>query len=124
MPILFHCGIVAPAVAYTPNISSDWTRPILLERIARTFSGLRLVCAHLGVPWFEEAATLSRLVPNIHLDITGAYDGWRAGKTTAFFKEMLWDEGAWQRVVFGSDEHYDKLALILKRDRKLLEELR
>ncbi len=123
MPILFHCAIVAPAVAWRPNISSDRMRPVLLERIARTFSGLKLVCAHLGVPWFEEAATLSRLIPNIYLDISGAYDGWRAVKGAGFFRETLWFKDAWKRVVFGSDVHYKELPLVLDRDRKLLEEL-
>jgi predicted TIM-barrel fold metal-dependent hydrolase len=123
MPLLFHCGIIAPVAVYSPNISSNWMRPVLLERIARTFSGLKLICGHLGVPWFEEAATLARIVPNIYLDITGSYTGWRAVKGVNFFRETLWFQGAWRKVVFGSDVPYNELHLVLERDRKLLEAL-
>jgi predicted TIM-barrel fold metal-dependent hydrolase len=47
-------------------------RPILLDRIAIYFPDLKLVCAHTGWPWVEEAIAIASKHPNVYLG-TSAY---------------------------------------------------
>lgn len=46
------------------GIRSENYRPIHLEAIACEVPDLRMICAHLGVCWNKEAATLCRMCPN------------------------------------------------------------
>jgi len=91
LPILFHTGIVAvtPADKYD-NVSSARMRPIFIDRIARTFPNLKIFVAHLGMPWFEEAAQMARFHKNVYVDITGSPQGWSARKSPAFFKNIFY----------------------------------
>jgi predicted TIM-barrel fold metal-dependent hydrolase len=91
------------------RLSSARCRPILLEPIAQEFPSLRIIIAHLGVCWGEEAATLCRIHRNIYADLSGNPDGWRAGKPVEWFKEMLYWPTAHQKILFGSDLHCSQL---------------
>ncbi|MBU0478377.1 amidohydrolase family protein [bacterium] len=122
--ILFHSGILGPPKSNYKGIpSSAHTRPIHIERIARSFPEINVICAHMGVSWFSEASDLARMIPNFYVDITGATPGWRAQRKPEFFKEYLWWEGAWDKVLFGTDVHYSEVGLVLKREEKLLKDL-
>jgi predicted TIM-barrel fold metal-dependent hydrolase len=124
MPALFHCGIVNPARKGREwDVSSARMRPVYLDTVARAFPGLNLICAHMGVPWFEEATTIARLVSNVYLDITGAPRGWRAMKSAAFFQELLCWDGAWNKIIWGTDVHYRDMGATLNRDLALAGEL-
>ena len=74
LPILFHTG------AYRPNRHDPIHRrpvltnmhPLTLDRIARSFPGLKLILAHLGTTFFRrEAAELIKLHPNLYADLAG-----------------------------------------------------
>ncbi len=124
MPILFHSGILgSPKSHYKGIPSSKHTRPICIEKIARSFPEINVICAHMGVSWFSEASDLARMIPNFYVDITGATPGWRAQRKPEFFREYLWWEGAWDKVLFGTDVHYSEVELVLKREEKLLKDL-
>jgi predicted TIM-barrel fold metal-dependent hydrolase len=105
LPLLAHTGILmrtAPRAGRITN--SNWMRPICLDAVVRTFPGLNIVAAHMGAPWHEEASMLARMHPNFYLDLTGAWwGGWRANKTAEFFRYHFFWDGAWQKVVFGTD---------------------
>ena len=98
-------------------------RPILLERIALAFPNLNMIAAHLGMPWHSEAAALARIVGNIYFDITGAPTGWRMQRDAAFFRNMLYWDGAFSKLVFGTDVHVDDVESAFSRDKKLFEDL-
>lgn len=72
MPILFHTGFVAPLQAsdIIHKQSSELMRPGTLDRIARSFPDLKIIGAHLGLPYADEALALLRL-PNVYFDICG-----------------------------------------------------
>jgi predicted TIM-barrel fold metal-dependent hydrolase len=47
---------------------------------------------------------MARMHPNFYLDLTGAYwGGWRVNKTPEFFRYHFFWEGAWNKVLFGTD---------------------
>ena len=47
---------------------------------------------------------MARMHPNLYLDLTGAWwGGWRVNKTPEFYRYHFFWEGAWDKVVFGTD---------------------
>lgn len=105
LPLLAHTGILM-RFPQEPGmrVNSDWMRPICLDSVVRSFPGLNVVGAHLGAPWHEEASMMARIHPNYYVDLTGAWwGGWRANKTPEFFHYHFFWEGAWDKVLFGTD---------------------
>jgi len=123
MPTLFHMGIVTTRKGERYDVTSRWMRPIHLDRLAHLFPDLKMICSHLGMPYYEEAAEMPRFHENIYLDITGSTKGWRRTKKPSFFREMLWYDGAFERIIFGTDQHYRDAEWALKMDRELYAEL-
>lgn len=123
MVCLFHLGIVAR----TPrdrehDVNNDRHRPIYLDTIARSFPSLRIVGAHLGNPWYDEAGMACRWNPNLYFDLSGSS---LKKRPPEFFKEILWwtetgqyrdPEGrhAWEKVVFGSDVAIEYIGGVLE----------
>jgi predicted TIM-barrel fold metal-dependent hydrolase len=102
MPVLFHCGIKARVRDAVPGMNENH-RPIWLDDIARRYPGLRLVLAHIGTPWHEEAFMVARLNPNVFLELTSG-SGWEIkGLDGGFFRQKLWWKDAWKKVLFGTD---------------------
>ncbi|MBN1315153.1 MAG: amidohydrolase [Anaerolineales bacterium] len=48
----------------------EWARPILLDKIARTFPDLKMIIAHFGFPWIGEVVALVGKHPNVYTDIS------------------------------------------------------
>lgn len=105
LPLLAHTGILMRfPVPRGMRVNSDWMRPIRLDAVVREFPEFNIVGAHLGVPWYEEASMMARVHPNFYVDLTGAWwGGWRANKSTDFYRYHFFWEGAWDKVVFGTD---------------------
>jgi len=122
MPCLFHLGIVARSDE--PGhmlVRNDYMRPIYLDTIARRFPRLQIIGAHLGNPWYEEAAMACRWNPNLYFDLSGST---LKAKKPRFLDELLWwtpftryrdPEGrhAWEKIVFGSDVPYYEIHDVL-----------
>ncbi len=124
MPILFHTGMVKrTAEDKFYDISCERMRPIYLDTIARAFPRLTLIGAHLGGPWFREAANVLRFNPNVYFDITGSIPGW-IRKTPEFFQNYFWWGSAWEKIVFGSDVHFSQIEKVIANYRQVLEALR
>ena len=105
LPLLAHTGILK---SFEPpagrKVSSNWMRPICLDAVLRSFPRLNIIGAHLGAPWHDEASMMARIHPNYYLDLTGAWwGGWRVNKTPEFFRSQFFWEGAWDKVLFGTD---------------------
>ncbi len=105
LPLLAHTGILMRiAQTASTRVNSDWMRPICLDTVLRTFPRLNIIGAHLGAPWHEEASMMARMHPNYYVDLTGAYwGGWRVNKTPDFFRYHFFWDGAWDKVLFGTD---------------------
>ena len=105
LPLLAHTGILMRfAQPAGMRVNSNWMRPICLDAVVRSFPRLNVVGAHIGVCWNEEATTMARMHPNYYVDLSGAWwGGWRANKTPEFFHHHFFWEGAWDKVLFGTD---------------------
>jgi predicted TIM-barrel fold metal-dependent hydrolase len=65
LPLLVHQG-----TTFARAGSLLQARPILLDEIALRFPELRMVIAHLGHPWFEEAIAVVRRHPHVYADVS------------------------------------------------------
>lgn len=129
---LFHTGIVSGNSGDEPEPSSmARMRPSFLHTIARSFPKLVIQGAHLGNPWYDEAAEAARWERNLYFDVTGSTLIKKA-KNLAIFKEYLWWEGptahsspdavyAFEKVVFGTDEDPENLEACLARYEAMLD---
>jgi uncharacterized protein len=116
---LFHTGIVSGSSDEPEPSSMARMRPAYLHTIARSFPKLVIQGAHLGNPWYDEAAEAARWEKNLYFDLTGS-SLIKKQKNLAIFKEYLWWEGptshsppdavyAFEKLVFGTDEEPEKL---------------
>jgi predicted TIM-barrel fold metal-dependent hydrolase len=135
---LFHTGIVCTIVngncgsSDEPQVSSmARMRPSFLHTIARAFPRLTVQGAHLGNPWYDEAAEAARWQKNLYFDLTGS-SLIKKQKNLAVFKDFLWWEGptahsppdavyAFEKLVFGTDEPPETLDNMLGRYEAMLE---
>jgi predicted TIM-barrel fold metal-dependent hydrolase len=122
---LFHTGIVAGTSDEPEPSSMARMRPSFLHTVARSFPTLRIQGAHLGNPWYAEAAEVARWEKNLYFDLTGS-SLIKKANNLAVFKEYLWWEGptahsspdavyAFEKLVFGTDEPPANLDAVVAR---------
>ena len=127
---LFHTGIVSGSSDEPEPSSMARMRPAYLHTIARSFPKLVIQGAHLGNPWYDEAAEAARWEKNLYFDLTGS-SLIKKQKNLAIFKEYLWWEGptshsppdavyAFEKLVFGTDEEPENLDACLARYEAML----
>ena len=128
---LFHTGIVSGTSDEPEPSSMARMRPAYLHTIARSFPKLVIQGAHLGNPWYDEAAEAARWEKNLYFDLTGS-SLIKKQKNLAIFKEYLWWEGptshsppdavyAFEKLVFGTDEEPENLDACLARYEAMLD---
>ncbi|HUG52113.1 MAG TPA: amidohydrolase family protein [Vicinamibacteria bacterium] len=128
---LFHTGIVFGQSDLPEPSSMARMRPSFLHTIARSFPRLRIQGAHLGNPWYDEAAEVARWEKNLHFDLTGS-SLIKKKDNLAVFKEYLWWPGptahsaadavyAFEKLVFGTDEAPDQIDNMLGRYEAMLD---
>jgi len=95
LPILTHAAM--QSISETPM---EWANPILYDAVAREFPNLKIVLAHIGIPWFWDALVVVRKHPNVYADITGICRfPWWGYQALSAFSEF----GAMNKLLFGSD---------------------
>lgn len=75
---VFHTGFVGMNL-FEPGCFLERSRvvdinhmsPFMLDRIARTWPDLKILMAHFGNPWWEEARTMVKSHPNLYADFSG-----------------------------------------------------
>jgi predicted TIM-barrel fold metal-dependent hydrolase len=70
VPLLMHCGL-----SWSLAGQSKYARPLALEEVAQEFPDLRIVIAHFGWPWVDEALLLALKYRNVYLDTAILYSG-------------------------------------------------
>jgi uncharacterized protein len=136
--MLFHTGVTSRRISDTPRLqSASRMRPMFLDTISRVCPRATLQGAHLGNPWYEEAAEAARWNPNLFFDVTGStlLKFIKLGRLERM-SEILWwaddeaDEnphtlkggpGAWEHIVFGTDEAPSGLEPNIERFQKMLD---
>lgn len=98
IPILFHTG------ASLPSHTDHFSRPIFVDEVAARYPKLRIILAHIGRPWYLEAAMLMRKHTNVYADISANVG--RSGGAALLEIVLLTVKiysGAMDRILFGSD---------------------
>ena len=136
--MIFHTGISSRRITDEPRWgSSSRMRPMYLDTICRQFPKTTIQGAHLGNPWYEEAAEAARWNPNLFFDVTGStlLKFIKLGRLERM-SEILWwainesednphtlkgGPGAWEHIVFGTDESPSGLVPNIERFQMMLE---
>jgi len=130
LPGLFHLGVIANLPPFN-DCDSNLMRPIHLDHIARCIPEFKIIGAHLGNPWYEEATMSCRWNPNLFFDLSGST---LKKKSPEFLSRLLWwtptsaykspdHTCAWQKIVFGSDVPYDQIHDVINDYQNLMDAL-
>jgi hypothetical protein len=65
MPLIFH-----PGVRFARLCKLEYSRPFLLDEIARELPDLKILIAHMGYPWVPETIVLLAKHPNVFADVS------------------------------------------------------
>jgi len=69
IPIMVHAGAAGPTGPMVPA-PLKFSQPIHFEDVAMDFPDLKMIIAHLGIPWESETLALIRKQPNVYADIS------------------------------------------------------
>jgi predicted TIM-barrel fold metal-dependent hydrolase len=110
IPIVIHTGFTS-RFKYV-----KYGQPVYVDKVAADFPGLKIVMAHVGVPWTEEALMVASKNPNVSVDVSG----WQvfASRTPSRLYKMVADAKLNRvfpnRMLFGSDFPLFEYAMPLK----------
>lgn len=95
IPVLIHQG-----TTFARRAPLKYALPIQLEDVALAYPGLRLVIAHLGHPWIDEALVVLRKHPYLYADISALYY-----RPWQFYNALMSavEYGVAHKLLFGSD---------------------
>ena len=95
MPVVIHNS---PPLAATAHL--ELARPYLLDEVARSFPGLRILVAQMGYPWVDETLVLLAKHEHVYAEISGvAQTPWQA----LHCMQSAYESGVMDKVFFGSD---------------------
>lgn len=97
---LFHTGHTGVG-AGTPGgggIRLKYANPMLVDDVAVDFPQLRIILAHPSFPWQDEALSVARHKPTVHIDLSGWSPKYFPPQLVQHANTLLRD-----RMLFGSD---------------------
>jgi|GEM_PF-1023150 predicted TIM-barrel fold metal-dependent hydrolase len=99
LPIVFHTGYsgIGTGIKGGGGVGLRFGSPLPFDEIALDFPDLKILLAHFGWPWLEEAVSIAMHKPNVFLDISG----WSPKRIPSRFWELL--PLIKDKVLFGSD---------------------
>jgi predicted TIM-barrel fold metal-dependent hydrolase len=110
IPIVIHTG-------FTSRFKHvKYAQPVYVDRVAADFPTLKIVLAHVGVPWTDEALMVASKNPNVSVDVSG----WQvfASRVPIRVHQMIAEAKLTRvfpnRMVFGSDFPLFEYAMPLK----------
>lgn len=105
-PAIFHSGDLYDKI---PGAKLKYSRPIEIDELAAEMPDLKIVIAHMGSPWFEDAAQVCYKNKNVYADCSGfVYGGFGPDQRRRFadgwrrFDDVN-EGGAADKILFGSD---------------------
>lgn len=94
LPVLFH-----PGVCIASECVLEFAQPVLLDEVARTYPGLRIIIAHLGYPWIRETLVLLAKHEQVYADISWLlHQPWEAYQALLSAHQF----GVMDKLLFGS----------------------
>ncbi|MEP7271409.1 MAG: amidohydrolase family protein [Acidobacteriota bacterium] len=132
---LLHTGISFRPNNKIPSLKGSMARmrPMYLDTLARAFPELILIGAHLGNPWYDEAAEVARWNPNVYFDLTGSSMTKKKDDLAVFRKYFWWGQTstqahmpentphAFEKLVFGTDEDPKDLEKVIAQYNRMLD---
>jgi predicted TIM-barrel fold metal-dependent hydrolase len=107
MPILFHAA--PPGVA---GARLEFAQPYLLDEVARTFPGLRIIIGQMGRPWIDQTVHLLECHPLLLADIAGLLERpWQAYQALVGAHQA----GIIDKLLFGSDFPYGSAHQVIEQ---------
>jgi predicted TIM-barrel fold metal-dependent hydrolase len=111
IPIIIHQG-------FTSRFKHvKYARPVYVDRVASDFPDLKIVMAHVGVPWQDETLMIASKNPNVSVDVSG----WQVFASNVPLKvyQMVADAKLVRvfpnRMLFGSDYPLFEYTMSLKK---------
>ncbi len=87
VPVVIHTGDTStPGTEHKPKVK--YARPHYVDDAAVDFPDTRIVVAHAGDPWVQDAAEVAFKNPNVWLDVSG----WFLGKIEKINAEVMRDK--------------------------------
>ena len=109
IPVLFHTG-----THFHAGTKIKYCRPLFVDEVAVDFPTLKLIIAHFGYPWWEEALAVVRRNPFVYFNIAGWAPRYIPSGVIQAAKTYL--KG---KVLFGSDYPLLTRVRILKELKEL-----
>lgn len=102
VPLVMHCGL-----SWAPEGRSSRAHPLRLEPVVHQFPDLRVVIAHCGYPWVDDALLLALKYEHVYLDTAIIYAGTPVDSLRRVFGERIGvdivDRALHHKLVFGSN---------------------
>lgn len=102
VPVLFHSGFT-----WLDDVSIYLAHPREFEVLALKYPELKIVLAHAGWPWVDEAMSLAMKYRNVYLDVSNVYTGTPVEHLRTLLTEehrfRLVERFISEKIVFGSD---------------------
>jgi len=93
LPVFFHGGPLGPDGAL------EFAQPFLLDEVARTFPGLKIIVGNMGLPFFEQTLCLVDKHKNVYADLTiRPGNVWQVYNVVTAANE----QGVMDKLLFGS----------------------
>lgn len=95
LPILVHAAFQS-----IPQTPMRWANPLLFDEVGIHFPDLKIILAHVCLPWFRDAMVVVRKHRNFYADISGATSKpWWGYQALLTFHEF----NLCHKLLFGSD---------------------
>lgn len=95
LAVMVHCG-----GAYASRAALEYSRPALLDPIARLYPELPIIIAHMGQPYVEETIMLMRKHESVYSDLSA-----RSHRPWQLYSALVnaYQYGVTDKILFGSD---------------------
>jgi predicted TIM-barrel fold metal-dependent hydrolase len=100
IPVLFHSGHTGVGAGERGGggIRLKYSNPMLVDDVAVDFPDLAIILAHPSFPWQDEALSVARHKPLVHIDLSGWSPKYFPPSLVQHANSILQD-----KVLFGSD---------------------
>jgi predicted TIM-barrel fold metal-dependent hydrolase len=95
LPILWHQG-----TTFVRTAELRWALPLQIDQVAIRFPRLKIVIAHMGHPWIDDALVVVRKHPNVYADVSALHPRpWQLYNALVSAVEY----GVADKLLFGTD---------------------
>lgn len=101
LPLTMHMG-----TTFAENAPADLGRVIYVDEIAARWPDLKMICAHMGHPWYEDCIAVVRKRPNVYCEIAAIfYRPWQFWNIMVLSQEYSITD----KIFFGTDFPFSRV---------------